>query len=184
MVCTNSSDLAARVRKLRGQGADPRRHYWFDEIGYNYRLTNLACAIGLAQLERFEELRKARETVRSWYDSALRAADLDLIVQHAAPAARPVLWMYGVLLGDAFPMDRDALRRRLSEAGIETRPFFHSLSSLPIYKGCRSDRGCPNARRLGQRGIMLPTHTRISHDDVQRVVSTLASVCRQPAGTQ
>jgi perosamine synthetase len=182
MVCTGDDRLAARVRKLKGQGADPARHYWFDEVGYNYRMTNLACAVGLAQLERFEELRDRRERVRRWYLEALSEEDLPLIVQQTQPQAEAVLWMQGVVLEDAAPAEREELRRGLAAAGIETRPFFPSLSSLPIYDDCPTDAGCPVSRHLGERGIMLPTHTQLERDDVRRIVAAVSSLIGQPAG--
>jgi perosamine synthetase len=182
MVCTADDRLAARVRKLKGQGADPARHYWFDEVGYNYRMTNTACAVGLAQLERFEELRDRRECVRQWYQEALDEEGLSVIVQQAPPQAEAVLWMQGLVLEEAAPADSEELRQGLAEAGIETRPFFPSLSSLPIYDGCRNDRGCPVSRWLGECGAMLPTHTRLSEEDVRRIVVAVSSLIGQPAG--
>ncbi len=179
MVCTSSDDLAARVRKFRCQGVDPKRHYWFDTVGYNYRLSNLACAIGLAQLERFNELCASREKVRAWYNQALAKESIALVAQQIPPDAAPVLWIYGVVLDEAFPADRDFVRAQLDKAQIETRPLFPPMSSLPIYRDCRTDRGCPVARRLGRRGIMLPTHTRLTRKDVQRIVDQLSAIANQ-----
>ncbi|UCC32081.1 MAG: DegT/DnrJ/EryC1/StrS family aminotransferase [Phycisphaerales bacterium] len=180
MVCCHSEHLAARLRKLRGQAAHPDRHYWFDEVGYNYRMTNLACAIGLAQLSRFREIADKRAEVRSWYDEAF--ADIgDLVRLQVCPRkADPGWWMIGVVLDASLRANRDTVRERLQDAGIETRPFFAALSSLPIYEGCRTDNGSPVARFLGDRGIMLPTHTKLRRGDVSRVVDTLIAAIHQP----
>ena len=182
MVCTNREALAVRVRKLRGQGVDPNRHYWFDEIGFNYRMTNLACAIGLGQVERFEELHRARETVRTWYDELLDTGDLPLIRQGHPAESSPVLWIYGVVLEPGVEPGRDELRRRLSDAGIETRPFFHALNTLPMYRHCRNDGACRISQTLGERGIMLPTHSRLAREDVEYVVGALGAALGQPLG--
>ena len=182
MVCTNCTDIAERVRKLRGQGVDPSRHYWFDEIGFNYRMTNLACAIGLGQLERFEELHRARETVRTWYDGLLDTGGLPLIRQGHLAESSPVLWIYGVVVESGVEPGRDELRRRLSDAGIETRPFFHAVNTLPMYRHCRDDGGCPISQSLGQRGIMLPTHSRLACEDVEYVVGALGAALGQALG--
>ena len=180
MVCTGDDRLASRIRKLKGQAADADRHYWFDEVGYNYRMTNLACAIGLAQLARVEEISTKRALVKSWYDEGLSELKALVKVQHCPPQADPAWWIVGAVLDEAARADRDTLCERLEEEGIETRPFFPALSSLPLYQGCRTDGGCPVARGLGERGVMLPTHTKLSRDDVQRVVSTMTAVIRPP----
>jgi perosamine synthetase len=181
IVCTRDDLLAARVRKLRGQGADANRHYWFDEVGYNYRMTNLACAIGLAQLSRFDEMVARRATVRAWYEEARGEFGAPVDFQHCPPQAEPAWWIVGAVLDESARVDRDGLRRDLDAEGIETRPFFAPMSSLPVYQECRTDNGCPIARRLGKRGVMLPTHTMLEREDVQRVVSTIAAAIMQPA---
>lgn len=176
MVCTNDEHLASRVRKLKGQGADPTRRYYFDEVGYNYRMTNLACAIGLAQLERLEGMIERRRIVGLWYDEMLSEFDLPLQSQHSPPEAASVLWMYGVVLRERCGMDRDTLATSLGLQGIETRPFFHSLSALPMYRHCRNDNGCPNSRRLAEAGLMLPTHSSMSRQDVTQVMRAIAGI--------
>jgi len=183
MVCTNDEALAARLRSLRGQGVDPNHAYWFTETGYNYRLTNPACALGLAQLERFESLRHKREAVRSCYEQMIARADLPLEIQRATPRSKPVLWMFGVLLARDAPASRDEVRTRLANAGIETRPFFHPMHALPMYADARTDQGCSVSSDLATRGLMLPTHTRLTTDDVRRVVDALAASILQTAGT-
>ncbi|MHC5112097.1 MAG: DegT/DnrJ/EryC1/StrS family aminotransferase [Planctomycetota bacterium] len=174
MVCTNDDYLADRVSKLKGQGADPLRRYYFDEVGYNYRMTNLSCAIGLAQMERLEEMLERRLAVGAWYDRALRDLSLPIKSQAAPDEAQSVLWMYGVVLSEEFGTDRDTLASLLAAAGIETRPFFHSLNTLPMYRDCRSDRGCPVSRRVADAGLMLPTHTSITEEDVSHIMQEIA----------
>ncbi len=183
MVCTNDGALAARMRSLRGQGVDPNHAYWFTETGYNYRLTNLACALGLAQLERFEALRHKREAVRAWYERMIQDADAPLEIQRATPQTQAVLWMFGVLLARDAPVSRDEARRRLADSGIETRPFFHPIHTLPMFADARTDQGCPVCADLAGRGLMLPTHTGLTPQDVQRVVDMLTTSILQTAGT-
>lgn len=182
MVCTNRPDLADRMKLLRGQGARRDCCYQFDEVGYNYRMTNLACAIGLAQLERFKELRARRETVRSWYDRAISDAHLPVARQQTTRRSASVLWMYGIVLKDSVPVDRDRLRQRLADDDIETRPFFPALNTQRPYANCRTDEGCAVSRHLGECGIMLPTHSQLSEEDVSRVVESVASALQQTVG--
>jgi perosamine synthetase len=182
MVCTDDAGLAERVRRLRGQGVVPDAQYQFDRVGYNYRMTNLAAAIGLAQLERFNAFRRKREAVGSWYDAAIAHAQLPLRRQAATPRSEPVLWMYAVVLGEEAPPGRDRLRTQLAERGIETRPFFHPLHELPMYRNSRNDDGCHVSPAIASRGIMLPTHTGLTEADIHRVVDAVGAATLQPAG--
>jgi len=183
-VCTNNDALANRLRKLRGQAADPHRHYWFDEVGYNYRMTNLACAIGVAQLARYPEIAEKRRAVRSWYEESFAEARLRATLQQCPPQAYPAWWMIGTELDSMPPADREATRRILEARRIETRPFFSAISSLPIYKGCRTDEGCPIAQHLGRNGVMLPTHSKLGRDDVHRIVVDLAAALKETVQTR
>ena len=182
MVCTSCEALADRVRRLRGQGVDPTVEYWFDRVGYNYRMTNPSCAVGLGQLERFEEFRGKRAAVKGWYDESVADAGLPVRCQCAVVDSEPVLWMYGVCVGEEAGASRDALRRGLAAAGIETRPFFYPLHHLPMYQDCRTDAGCPVTCSVAGRGVMLPTHTGLSRADVRRVVAAACEAMHAGAG--
>ncbi len=173
MVCTNRDDLAERVVCLRGQGSDRERTYWFDRVGYNYRLTNLACAIGLAQLERVDEILAKRRRVFERYDAAFAANGLPLQRQSEPSGSERGVWTYGVVVDDGGASGAEAVRQALATEGIETRPFFHPVCDLPMYQGSRRD-DCLVSRRLADRGILLPVHTRMSDADVDRIVRTLA----------
>ena len=180
-VCTDDDSLALRIRKLRGQGADPDRHYWFDEVGYNYRMTNLACAIGLAQLDRFREIAAKRKAVRSSYEQCVADAGLPAKLQHCPSQADPSWWMIGAVLDSSSSVDRDTLCRELQDGGVETRPFFLTMSSLSMYANCQTDAGCPVAQRLAQCGLMLPTHSHLDGDDIRHVVSRMTAAMRGTA---
>jgi len=177
MVCTRDARLAQRVRKLKGQGVAPEHHYFFDEVGYNYRMTNLAAAIGVAQLERFAELYQKREKVRRWYDANFGESTVHIKRQLIPEDASPVAWMYGVVLDDELGVTRDEMRQHLADRRIETRPFFYPLSRLPIYDACRTDDKCPHSWHVSRRGIMLPTHTQLSRSDVARIVAEVRCCC-------
>src|SRR5258708_6338956 len=93
MVTTNDGDLAEKLRLYRGQGLAQGRRYWHSVVGYNYRMTNVAAAIGLAQLEQIDELMGARARLAGWYRSKLERLANKLVPQAAEPWTRPVLWM-------------------------------------------------------------------------------------------
>lgn len=169
MVTTDDDGLAERLRLFRNQGMDPNRRYWFPVIGFNYRMTNIAAAIGLAQLERIDEHLEARRRVARGYASRLAHLQDALILPAAENWAGHVYWMYTVMLkGDA---DRDAVMAAMAKEGIETRPVFHPMHTLPPYL---EPDGCyPNADWCSGRGINLPTFAGLTDADLDRVAAAL-----------
>jgi perosamine synthetase len=171
MVTTNDGDLAAKLRLYRGQGLDPGRRYWHPVVGYNYRMTNIAAALGLAQLEQIEELMGARARLADWYRLKLdRLAD-KLALQAAKPWTRPVLWMQIVMLRYGAEAERDHVMRKLDAAGIETRPVFYPMHLLPPY--LEDATLYPHATRCAARGINLPTHGNLTETDVECICQAL-----------
>ena len=175
MVTTDDDDLAERLRLLRGQGMDPSRRYWHPIVGYNFRMTNIEAAIGLAQMERVEELVGARKRVARWYRP--RLGGLPGLTQPAevAPATN-VFWLYSVLAESQ--ARRDALMTGLEAAGVETRPFFYPVHHFPMYAGGRTDRDCPVACDLSARGINLPTSTYLKEEDVDYIARAVCDLAR------
>lgn len=172
MVVTNDDALASKARLLRGQGMDPARRYWFPVIGYNYRLTNLQAALGLAQLERMDELVEKRRRLAGWYLEELSGArGLRLPVEK--DWAKNVYWMFSVVLEGADAARRDAVMRALAEEGVETRPFFYPCHTLPMYKGPRTK--CTGADRVASSGLCLPTYSSLSRGQVAEVAQILRS---------
>ena len=171
MVTTNDSDLAAKLRLYRGQGLAQGRRYWHSVVGYNYRMTNIAAALGLAQLEQIEELIGARERLAGWYHSKLERLANKLVTQAAEPWTCPVLWMQTVMLRSGGEAERDGVIRTLDAAGIETRPVFYPMHLLPPYQ--EDATLYPNATRCALRGMNLPTHGGLTEADVERICGAL-----------
>ncbi len=176
MVTTDDDHLARRVEKFKTQGLAEGRPYYFDEIGFNYRMTNLACAIGVAQLERVESFLTKRNQVAGYYDKAIAQVELPLQRQGRVNGAEPVNWIYGVRLAEAQIHCRDVLTLELAKRGVETRPMFHPISDLPIYIDSRTDGGNPLSKAVGSAAVMLPTHTQMSEADCLRVVHEIERV--------
>jgi perosamine synthetase len=170
MVVTDDTALADRMRLLGSQGMDPQRRYWHPVVGYNFRMTNLAAALGLAQLERLEQLVDDRRRVAAWYRQQLRLAP-GLTLPGEADWASNAYWLYSVLVDSADR--RDALAVALAGEGIETRPFFHPVHELPMYRHSRTDRGCRVARNLSARGLSLPTSSYLLAGDVAVISEAL-----------
>ena len=144
---------------------DPMRRYWFPVLGYNYRLTNVAAAIGCAQLERFQAFIEERRRIAALYEARLapRASQLCIQLPSEAPWAHRVHWLYSVRVPS---QQRDALMAHLAENRIETRPFFPPMHTLPIHE---RPEPFPRAEELGATGLNLPTWHGVSEDDIDRV---------------
>jgi perosamine synthetase len=167
-VVTGSAELADRLRLLRGQGMQRDRTYYHPVLGFNYRLGNLAAALGVAQLERLPELVAARRRVVAAYRRELAVLpEVTLQPEDAGTVA----WMVAVALPDgATPA---AVAAALAAEGIETRPFFHPLHALPPFAGAPNDGGCPQATAASERGLVLPTYSQLGDGDVAAIVAAL-----------
>ncbi len=175
MVTTDDDAVAALARQLRGQGMDPAHRYWFPMVGFNYRMTNVQAAIGVAQTERFAELVSHRADLRDQYDAHLLQFG-DLLEITAPPAGTaPVAWLYNVYVRDTDAARRDAIMRHLFSAGVDSRPVFYPMHQLPPY---RSTRPFPVADEWCARGISLPLHTGLRPDDVTTVSRALIEAIR------
>ncbi len=172
--------LEHRARLLRGQGVDPSRRYFFPITGYNYRLTNLACALLCAQLERAPALLERRRAVFARYRQLL--SDLPGVgFQPVAPWAEPSPWLFCITVDErAFGRSRDELAAMLDDQGIETRPFFIPLHRLPPFQELARSRGdaLPVTDQLSASGLNLPTSTRLGDAQLERVAAAIRGARR------
>lgn len=169
MVVTNREDTAARMRLYRGQGATIPGRYYHSVVGYNYRMTDLQAAIGLAQLERLSENLDYRRALRGRYIANLGNDDR-ITLQKGKNSSS---WTFAILL----PQDanRDVVAQLLLDARIETRPFFDIIPSLPPY-GAYDTGGWPIAADVSSRGLLLPMHTDLTYLDVDYICEQLQRV--------
>jgi perosamine synthetase len=167
MCVTADARLADRMRHLRAHAQPEGRRYWHDEIGWNYRMTNLQAALGVAQMKRVEEVIADRRRLGRLYHEALQGSAI--VSAPEEPWAETVYWLYSVLLPT--DVDRDRVRQRLDEEGIETRPFFYPLHEMPPYRD--NDSKFPVATDLSRRGVTLPSFYGMGEADVDTVVGAL-----------
>lgn len=166
MLVSNNAALMDRAFHLKTQGVAPDREYWHDIAGYNYRMTNLCAAIGLAQLESAGAILEKKRAIASWYRHALK--DLPLKFHDETQGRRHSFWLCAILTKDAAA--RDALRACLKDGGVETRPLFHPAHTMPVY---RSAQAFPVAESLAQRGICLPSYPDLTQAEVDGVCSLI-----------
>jgi perosamine synthetase len=172
MVTTDDPVLCERLRLLRGQGMDPDRRYWFPIIGYNYRMTNIAAALGLAQLEQIDQFLEQRRSIASTYRERLTEFEDYIQTPSEQPWAKHAFWSYPIILRDSVVMCRDRVMTALQEDGIETRPVFHPMHTLPPYSDASGR--FPVADCLASRGICLPMHTLLTEDDICHISRRIA----------
>jgi perosamine synthetase len=181
MVLTNDESLGERIRQFKGQGQDPKRRYWFPVIGYNYRMTNIEAALGLAQFEKIDHYLAARDEIDKWYRSELKNQP-GISLPAKQDHERSVCWLFSVVLNESDEMQRDQVILNLREAGIDTRPFFYPCHILPPYTNSPGASDCANAEWLGQRGFSLPTWVGLTHEQVRRITDALVAALRKSIG--
>jgi perosamine synthetase len=173
MVTTNNRKLADKARKLRGHAFSDLRHFWHEMIGFNYRMTNLQAAVGLAQTERLKELVERRMVNAALYNEAL--AGIAGLTLPSIPAERKsVHWMYAILVENDFGCTRDELRHHLARNGIETRTFFIPIHLQPAYREQFAGQSYPVAEDLCRKGLYLPSGPRLSPSNIEYVARQIA----------
>ena len=173
MITTNRADLVESIRILRDHGMSRERRYWHPVLGYNYRLTNLQAAVGVAQMEKADAILSAKRRIAQTYNEALREVP-GIILPPEAPWAYNVYWLYSILVdAGVCGATRDDLITRLKEQGVETRPLFLPLHTQPIYN---SGERLPVAESLAATGLSLPSAVGMRLEDVARVVGGIVNV--------
>ena len=170
-VVTAEARLADRARYLTTQAKDHDVEFIHGAVGFNYRLTNLQAAFGVAQLEQLERCLTSKRETAAFYDKAL--ADVPVVLPRQAPAARSSWWLYTVLVDDTrSAVDRKALMHALAAAEIETRPLWRPISQQAPYAGCQAYH-CEVSADLHRRSLSLPCSVGISDEDRTRVVAMM-----------
>jgi perosamine synthetase len=177
MVVTDDDDLAAKVRILKGQGMDPLRRYWFPMVGYNYRMTNIQAALGVAQLENIEKFLAKRRDIGDLYNTHLRDVPGITLPVEKDYATRSY-WMYSILIEEEYGKSRDHVMLKLAENGVETRPFFYPMHIMPVH-GNKELSPLMNAERIASKGITLPTFFELEREDIVFITNLLKKECRQ-----
>lgn len=173
MVVTNQASLAEKMRTLRNHGTSPMRRYWHPVVGYNYRLTNLQAAVGVAQMEKVDAILSAKQRVAQTYNEGLREVP-GIRLPPDAPWAHNVYWLYSVLVdAGVFGHTRDDLAARLKEQDIETRPLFPPVHTQPIYN---TGQRLPVAEHLAANGLSLPSAVGLRSEDIARVAEAVVNL--------
>lgn len=168
MCLTNNEILAEKMRILRDHGMNPNKKYWHDTIGFNYRMTNIQAAIGVAQLRKIDKFISKRRKIAEKYAEELKELeDVKLIKLHPQSSwAKGIYWMYCILLEDNFGLSRDDLIIALGKRGIDTRPFFYPVHLMPPHRKKSENEDFSVALGLSRAGICLPSGVNLSERNI------------------
>lgn len=170
MVVTNNFEIHKLVNKLKGQGLSGDKEYWHDIIGYNYRMTNICAAIGLAQIERIDRILYLKKQLAYTYMTNLDSNKFSFHLE--SDNIKHTYWMFTILVNSI--NDRDKLRNYLHFKGIETRPIFNLVSDMPMYEEQFNIVNLfPISKNLSMRGINLPSFPSLTDQEVNFIIDTL-----------
>ncbi|MBN2013889.1 MAG: DegT/DnrJ/EryC1/StrS aminotransferase family protein [Candidatus Altiarchaeota archaeon] len=163
MCLTDDRELMEKMRILRDHGMDPGKKYWHDVIGFNYRMTNLQAAVGVAQLEKLDSFVEKKREIAALYNSLLQDSNVKLPPEE--DWAKNVYWMYSIL-----SEKRDHLIEKLREKGIESRPFFPPIHQQPCH--LRREK-MPVAERLSMNGLNLPSSVNLTEEEIKEIAAVI-----------
>ncbi len=164
MLTTNDRDFYLRAKRLRDHAMSPQRRYFHEERGFNYRITNLQAALGVAQLERIDDFLGRRAEIMGWYNSEIAISD-SVRLNRVKNWAKSAFWMVCLEVDRLDEAGRDAFMQALKARGIDSRPYFCTMSSMPMYK----QPPLPVSARKARIGLNLPSYYELTKRDVQRI---------------
>ena len=168
MITTNDEKLYKKMKLLRDHAMSKDKRYWHTEVGFNYRMTNLQAALGVAQFDRIEELLDRKKEIFNWYQEGLKSMQ-NIKLNYQASWAKNVYWMICIEIDNYSEIQRDELIIKLKEKGIDSRPFFYPVSDMPIYDNCDT----PITHKVYKKGINLPSYFDIQKNDVRYIINTI-----------
>jgi perosamine synthetase len=179
MVVTNSDEIAEKCRSYRNLCFKPEQRFVHDEIGWNYRMTNLQAALGVAQLERIDEFVTKKRWIGKLYDELLQELHDKIEIPIAnTDYAENIYWVYGIVLKDSVPMNAKEIMTKLAERGIGSRPFFYPMHLQPVYnkQGWYENESYPVAEKMAERGFYVPSGMALTEDNIYEVVKNLKEI--------
>lgn len=178
MVTTSNPELAEKMALLRDHGMTKHKRYWHEVAGFNYRLTNLQAAIGLAQMEKVEKILIRRAEIADRYNQHLGQL-AGILLPPAETWAKNIYWLYSIVIDEKVTgLDRDQLASHLLELGIDTRPFFYPLHLQPPFQ-VEAEKGFPIADKLARQGLSLPSSNDIDCETIDRICRAIKTVVQK-----
>jgi perosamine synthetase len=180
MLVADDAALAARCRSLRNLCFKPEQRFVHDELGWNFRLSNLQAALGVAQLERLDQSIATKRRMGARYAELLEGTPGIQLPVASTPYAENIYWVYGLVLEDAVPFDAKEAMARLGKLGIGTRPFFWPMHEQPVFRrmGLFEGERHPAAERVARRGFYIPSGMALTDDQIERAAAAVKEIVR------
>ncbi|WP_312518700.1 DegT/DnrJ/EryC1/StrS family aminotransferase [Anaerospora sp.] len=175
MVLTNDEKLAERCKLVRNLFFSPEKRYVHEELSYNFRMTNMQAAIGVAQLERIDETVAKKRHIGKMYTELLKGVEVIQLPVAKTDYADNIYWVYGIVLDDELNIDAEVVMNKLASEGIGTRGFFWCMHEQPVFEKMKLFAGesYPHAERLARKGFYLPSGVTITDEQQIYVVEKL-----------
>jgi len=177
MVLTNDDKLAEKLRRLKNLSFVPQRRFYHEELGYNFRMTNIQAAIGLAQLEKIEEHINRKRRIGRLYTELLKDIPyLQLPIEKKW--AKNIYWMYGIVLDEKRGMNAEEFGKRLLKKGVQTRPFFLGMHQQPVFHkmGLFVDESYSVTERIAKQGRYLPSGLTLREEEIRETVKAIEMI--------
>jgi len=180
MIMTDDAALAEACRSLRNLSHSPRRRFVHDELGFNYRLTNLQAAVGLAQLERLDESVRKKRRIGAFYNAHFSSLPEVELPPVKTDYAENIYWVYGMVLSNSLDFDAEEMMSRLREMGVGTRPFFWGMHEQPVFRkmGLFAGEHYPVTERIARRGFYVPSGLGVTEEQQARVAECVTRALR------
>jgi perosamine synthetase len=179
MVVTNDAQIAEKARRLKDQAFSPQRRFLHTDVGFNYRMTNVQAAIGLAQLESIDRFVEMRRKNAALYSAGLKSIP-GITLPQQKQWAKNVYWMYGIVVGERAGTSRDLLMQKLKEKGVDTRTFFIPMHVQPAFlnRGLFKGESYPVATELSENGLYLPSGSGLKPEEIEAVCRAVREIVR------
>ncbi len=174
MVLFKSKKTSERARILRDHGMNPTKKYWHDVIGYNFRLTNVQAAIGVAQIERLDEIVSKKINIGESYSDLLKDHKIAEQTPKRHKDIQNSYWIFSFLLNKKF--NREKVMKELLELGVETRPVFYPLHTMPPYKHFMKSSSLENSINISKQGLSLPSSPSLSDFNIKYIIYCLDKI--------
>jgi len=181
MIVTNDEKLAERCRSLRNLCFKKERRFIHDELGFNYRMTNLQAALGMAQMERLDEFVEKKRWMGKKYTELLSDVKGIQLPLPKTKYADNIYWVYGIVLNEEVPFDAEFMMKKLAQNNIGTRPFFWPMHEQPVFKnmGLFKEERYPVAEKIARRGFYIPSGLALDTNQIEFVAETIKAILKE-----
>jgi perosamine synthetase len=178
MIVTDDAELAETCRSLRNLCFKPEQRFIHDALGWNFRMTNLQAAVGVAQLERLDEFIEIKRRIGDKYWDLLGGTNGVQLPVRSTPYAKNIYWVFGVVLDDDVSFDAREAMSRMAKHAIGTRPFFWPMHEQPVLQrlGYFADERHPVSEKIARRGFYVPSGLAITGEQIERSAAALKQI--------